>query len=103
MIFRIFMILFALNMAVFWAKAHGAEPNETIPAIQLARATQAATSHSLRAFDRQQKLTDLGMRLIRWQFRDDRDHAHFASQRIAVSPSISILPQGAAFNVQWHF
>lgn len=103
MIFRIFMILFALNMAVFWAKAHGAEPEAQIPAIQLARATQAATSHSMQSFERQQKLTDLGLRLIRWQFKDDRGGPHYASQTVAVTPSISILPQGAAFNVQWQF
>jgi len=103
MIFRIFMILFALNMAAFWAKAHATEPGGLTPAVQVSRATQAATSRSVASFDQQQKLAELGLRLIRWEFGNDRHNPHYASQKVSLSPSISILPQGAALNLQFHF
>ncbi len=103
MIFRIFMILFALNMAAFWAKAHATEPNGLSPAVQVSRATQAAMSGSVDHFDQQQKLTELGLRLIRWEFGKDSRSQHYASQKVSMTPSISIIPQGAALNVQFHF
>lgn len=110
MIFRIFMILFAVNMAVFWVKAHASEPNPDtlLPALQVTLQSQAATTRSLPSYEREQTLAELGARLLRWEFKGRPSHAleaaeHHPAHRVSMIPSISILPDGAAFNMRWRF
>lgn len=105
MIFRIFMILFAVNMAVFWVKAHASEPNadSQFPAVQIARQSQAVTTRSVQSYERHERWTELGVRLLRWEFRGTASPKHYATEKVSMVPSISILPEGAAFNMRWRF
>lgn len=105
MIFRIFMILFAVNMAVFWVRAHASEPNvdAQYPATQIARESQAATTRSVQSYDRQQRWADLGERLLRWEFKPAKSAHRYATEKVSMVPSISILPDGAALNMRWRF
>lgn len=104
MIFRIFLILLALNSLAFVVKADAAErvdiSDEEFTDIY---ALQDAMSGDFERDDAD-AIAELGSRILRWSISDtDKDSQRYASEGARPDHGVALIEDGACLNLKWNF
>lgn len=105
MILRLFLIMLLVNTAAFAVKAKAEEPT----ALQQPEQTSVETLQSAMAGDfspasRDDALTEIGSRLLSWQFSEPVDDGHrYASDAMEPRHGVALIEEGACLNLKWQF
>ena len=105
MIIRIFLVLLALNLVAFVVRAEASERPAIIEEIypEDVYTLQDRMSGDFESKD-EDALTDLGSRLLSWQFSSGRDAMRkYASDAAIQDHGIALVNEGACLNLKWKF
>lgn len=104
MVFRIFIILLALNSLAFVVKADAAEhvdiSDEEFSDLY---ALQEAMSGDFERDDAD-AIAELGSRILRWSFTSrDVEEKRYASEGARPDHGVALIENGACLNLKWNF
>jgi hypothetical protein len=105
MIIRISLVLFTLNLVIFVVRAEASERAAIIEEIY-PEDIYTLQDRMSGNFDNRDEdaLTDLGTRLLSWQFSSGRDDLRkYASDAAIPDHGVALVNEGACLNLKWKF
>ncbi|PVY78943.1 hypothetical protein C8D92_101149 [Tamilnaduibacter salinus] len=105
MILRLFLIMLLVNTAAFAVKAKAEEPIslQELEETSVER-LQNAMAGDFSPTGRDDALTEIGSRLLSWQFSEDvTEGRRYASDSMEAKHGVALIEEGACLNLKWQF